>query len=168
MTPRPGATQRPGATPRPGATAGLLARALGWPKPVRFLFAGGFAAAINWLVRFPLSWAMPFPLAVFVAALIGMTAGFVLYDTIVFPGSQRPLRARLWDFLLVNLVAAGVVVAVAALADMALLRLLAPDLAEAVAHAAGIAAGAGLNFVGHQALTFGDTRRRRTSSDQPC
>lgn len=152
-------------------TPGLAARALALPQPVRFLFAGGLAAGINWLVRFPLSCAMPFPLAVFAATLVGMTAGFVLYDSLVFPGSRRPLHVRLRDFMLVNLAASGAVVATAAGADVALPRLissLASGAAHALAHAVGIAAGAGLNFFGHQALTFGDTRRGSRTIDQPC
>ena len=42
---------------------GLLARARALPQSVRFLFAGGFAAGVNWLVRFPLSLILPFEAA---------------------------------------------------------------------------------------------------------
>ena len=41
---------------------------LALPQIVRFLLLGGLAAAINWLVRFPMSLALPFPAAVFLAS----------------------------------------------------------------------------------------------------
>ncbi len=59
---------------------------------VRFLFLGGFAAAVNWLIRFPLSLFLPLSAAVAVAYLIGMSVGFTLYRTYVFP--VRPALSR--------------------------------------------------------------------------
>lgn len=145
---------------------GLAGRVRRLPQPVRFLLAGGFAAGVNWLARFPLSMAMPFLPAVLAATLAGMAVGFVLYQTLVFPGSRRPLLARLRDFVLVNLLASAGVVAVA-LASVHVLRLvMAQATAEAVAHASGIAAGAALNFFGHRAVTFGDAGRK--AANGPC
>ena len=140
-------------------TGGLAGWIRDLPQPVRFLLAGGFAAAVNWLARFPLSMAMPFVPAVLAATVIGMAVGFALYQTLVFPGSRRPLLARLRDFVFVNILASAGVVAVA-LAAVLVLRLgLVQGPAEAVAHAAGIAAGAALNFFGHRAVTFRDAGR---------
>ena len=59
----------------------------------RFLLLGGLAAAINWAVRFPLSLVLPIGPAVAVAYLIGMSVGFWLYRTYVFPGSSRPISS---------------------------------------------------------------------------
>ena len=105
------------------------------PQVVRFLLLGGLAAAINWLVRFPLSLVLPFPAAVFVAYLIGMSAGFTLY------------RAY----------ALGAVVVMAV--SLALLDHLLPAvgwrlLPEAVAHGTAIGVGAVANFFGHKYLSF--------------
>ena len=126
------------------------------PKPARFLLAGGGAAGINWLARFPLSWVMPFFAAVLGAAAIGMLVGFVLYRGFVFPGSQRPILSQARDFFAVNLISSGVV----ALLALAFLRLAVQfgaelQLAEALAHAAAIGLGAVLNYFGHNLFTFG-------------
>jgi energy-coupling factor transport system substrate-specific component len=129
---------------------------IGLPKPVRFLLAGGGAAAINWLVRFPLSWAMPFFMAVLIAAIIGMVVGFTLYRGFVFPGSGRPVLLEARDFFAVNVVSSGVV-ALLAVAFLYLAVQLGADIqiAEAVAHAAAIGLGAVLNYFGHSLITFG-------------
>lgn len=122
---------------------------------VRFLLLGGTAAAINWLVRFPLSMVMPFPAAVFFAYLIGMMAGFTLYRAYVFPGSKLSVGVQVGLFLAVNAVGAVIVMAV----SLALLDIVFPAMgeipfAEAVAHGTGIGVGAVTNFFGHKYLTF--------------
>ena len=122
---------------------------------VRFLLLGGLAAAINWLVRFPLSILMPFPAAVFLAYLIGMSAGFTLYRAYVFPSSAQPVTVQIALFLAVNALGAVVVMGV----SIGLLDHLLPLigwwlLPEAVAHGTGIAIGAVVNFLGHKYLSF--------------
>ncbi|TNC12113.1 GtrA family protein [Methylobacterium terricola] len=132
------------------------------PEVVRFLVAGGSAAAINWLARILLSLVMPFWASMLVAYGIGMAAGFWLYRTFVFRGaSTGPLPRQAAVFVAVNAVGAGVVLGVSA-ALVAGLAALVPVLplpaAEALGHGVGIAAGAVSNYFGHQILTFG-TRR---------
>jgi putative flippase GtrA len=125
------------------------------PQGVRFLIAGGFAALVNWLVRFPLSIVLPFPAAVAVATAIGMTVGFVSYRHFVFPGSARVLGEQLRDFILVNLVSMAIVTAVAVLlADVVFPLAGVSWHTEAIAHAIGIAAGAVSNFYGHRLVSF--------------
>jgi putative flippase GtrA len=140
----------------------MIARlhALSAHQTVRFLALGGLAAAINWLVRFPLSAVMPLGAAVFLAYLIGMSAGFTLYRKYVFPGSDRPLLQQTLIFLAVNLVGAAVVlgftfVLVAAQADLAY----ADFIKIGLAHGLAIAIGAVVNFVGHKTLTFSMRRK---------
>lgn len=125
------------------------------PQIVRFLLLGGLAAAINWLVRFPLSLVLPFPAAVFVAYLIGMSAGFTLYRAYVFPNSRQPVPLQVTLFLIVNALGAVVVMAV----SLTLLDHLLPAigwsvLPEAVAHGTAIGVGAVANFFGHKYLSF--------------
>ncbi|WP_246018369.1 GtrA family protein [Pelagibacterium montanilacus] len=132
---------------------------------VRFLLLGGLAAAINWVARFPLSMAMPFPAAVFVAYMIGMSAGFVLYRRYVFPGSHLPIGTQIGLFLGVNAVGAVVVMGCA----LALLHGVLPAIGwtsypEAIAHGLAIGIGAVVNFIGHKFLTF----RVRRSSTAPA
>ncbi|NOZ33492.1 MAG: GtrA family protein [Alphaproteobacteria bacterium] len=119
----------------------------------RFLLLGGLAALINWLVRFPLSEILPFESAVAFAYLIGVSAGFVLYRTFVFPGGTRPMGVQITMFLAVNGIGALVVLAVS-LGMLALLAGLNRGLGEAIAHASGIGVGAIANFFGHKMITF--------------
>lgn len=137
---------------------------------IRFLLLGGFAAAVNWLARFPLSVFLPFDLAVIVAYVIGMSIGFTLYRRYVFPGSTRPLVEQSLIFLGINLLGALVV--------LGLTRLFLPLMAqtgwplavrEAVAHGAAIGVGAIVNFFGHKTLTFaraGRQPRTETGADR--
>lgn len=126
------------------------------PQGLRFLLAGGFAAAVNWAVRFPLSLILPYVLAVLAATAIGMAVGFAVYRHFVFPTSGRAPSRQLRDFIAVNVCAMAVVAAVAVLFKDGLFPLIGLALApEAVAHAIGIAAGALVNFIGHRHVTFG-------------
>lgn len=129
------------------------------PEAVRFLVAGGSAAAINWLSRIALSWLLPYVPAMLVSYGIGMAAGFWLYRTFVFRGaSTGPLPRQVAIFVAVNAVGAGVVLGLSA-ALVAALAALVPavplPVAEALGHGAGIAAGAVSNYFGHRILTFG-------------
>lgn len=125
---------------------------------VRFLVAGGLAAAINWVARILLSLAMPFEAALLLAYGIGMAAGFWLYRRFVFDGaSAGSLRGQLAVFLAVNMAGAGVVLAVSAglVAGLAPLLPQVPlALVESFGHGVGIAVGAGANYLGHRLLTF--------------
>jgi energy-coupling factor transport system substrate-specific component len=133
-----------------------LCKALVADRRFRFLLAGGFAAFVNWAVRFPLSLVMPFWAAVAVAMGIGMCVGFVIYRRYVFPGSSRRLWKQVRDFIAVNGVGIVVTLAVA----VGLKQLLLPHalfeevVLEALCHAAGIAAGAVANYFGHRDVTF--------------
>jgi putative flippase GtrA len=134
----------------------LKLRALIDDARVRFLLAGGSAALLNWLVRFPLSQVMPYPAAVLAALGVGMAYGFFIYRHWAFgsPGT-RSLLAEIRDFLLVNAAGAAVTLAVAVGADWSMARLLVPhDISEAAAHALGIAVGALVNYLGHKHITF--------------
>lgn len=124
-------------------------------QPVRFLFCGGFAAAVNWGARIALSQVMSFEMAVVVAYAIGMSVGFALYRTIVWPDHNTSLSDQVKGFLLVNAGSALIVFA-ATLGLRALLQvLIGPgEIADAGAHGVGIAIGAVANFAGHKAFTF--------------
>lgn len=121
----------------------------------RFLVAGGLAAAVNWLVRFPLSLWMPFESAVALAYAIGMSVGFTLYRTWVFPGSPLSVWVQLGRFLGVNAAGALVVLATSVALAALLSGVGSPRwIAEGLGHGFGIAVGALVSFVGHRALTF--------------
>jgi putative flippase GtrA len=125
------------------------------PQWVRFLVVGGAAALVNWLVRFPLSQAMPFPVAVAAASVIGMAFGFVGYRKLVFLGSSRTGKGLAAAFVLVNLVSAVLVTLVSTACLQLLDQMFIPAaLAEGLSHAVGIAFGAVSNFYGHRKITF--------------
>lgn len=125
------------------------------PQGVRFLIAGGGAALANWLVRFPLSYIMPFAAAVAAANVIGMLCGFFAYRFFVFPDSNRQFAHQVRDFIVVNLLSMIVVVLVSVIfADYVLPFIGWRWQVEALAHAFGIAAGAVSNFFGHRQFSF--------------
>lgn len=129
--------------------------AFGTPE-ARFLIAGSAAALVNWLIRFPLELAMPFAAAVLAAMAIGMVCGFLLYDRWVFPGSTRTLRAKIRDFIAVNLASqAAMFVLSVGTRELLLLADWSTTLAGAAAHLFGIACGAIVSFLGHRTITFG-------------
>lgn len=126
---------------------------------MRFLLAGGLAAGINWIARFPLELVMPFAIAVLGALAIGMTSGFLLYDRWVFPGSPHALQHKIRDFIAVNLASQAVMFVMAVgLRELALLAAVPKLIAGAAAHLIGIGMGAFVSFIGHRAVTFGRER----------
>jgi energy-coupling factor transport system substrate-specific component len=132
----------------------LARRTLDRPEG-RFLVAGGIAALVNWLVRFPVELVLPFFAALVVATCVGMTCGFLLYRAWVFPGSTRPLSGQIRDFVIVNLTGQATMLGVAALARQLLIWAgVEVIVAGASAHALGIAVGAVVNYLGHRHVTF--------------
>ena len=132
---------------------------------LRFLLLGGFAAAVNWLVRFPLSAFLPLSWAVLVAAMIGMTAGFVLYRRYVFPGSNRPIQLQIALFLVVNLVGAALVLGLTLLFLNVQATFSYPLwIQEGLAHGFAIGFGAISNFFGHRMLTFSIAHREANAA----
>lgn len=130
-------------------------RLLADPK-VRFLLAGGSAALINWLARFPLNLIFPYPIAVVGALAIGMTYGFVIYRQWAFGSTgQRSILLEVRDFLAVNAAGGAVTVVCTVAANPALNALgFSPAVAEGAAHATGIGLGAIVNYIGHKTFTF--------------
>ncbi|MBO0740304.1 MAG: GtrA family protein [Hyphomicrobiaceae bacterium] len=129
----------------------------------RFLIAGGIAALVNWLVRFPIELAMPYFAALLLATSIGMSCGFLLYRGWVFPGSTRSLAGQIRDFILVNLTGQATMLGIATIARQLLLVVgIGPVIAGATAHALGIGAAAIVNYLGHRHVTFTTAPPRRT------
>ena len=122
----------------------------------RFLIAGGSAALLNWLVRFPLGLVMPYPAALLFAQGIGMAYGFVIYRSWAFRSSgRRSILVEVRDFLAVNAAGAAITIGLALAAETALSAILPGEsLTQALAHAFGIAAGAVANYLGHRHITF--------------
>jgi len=125
------------------------------PK-IRFLLAGGSAALVNWVARFPLSLLLPYPVAVAAALAIGMVYGFVIYRQWAFGSAgTRSIFLEIRDFIAVNAAGGAVTIVVATAVNWALARLHLPSVAaEGAAHALGIGLGAVVNYIGHKHITF--------------
>lgn len=126
---------------------------------LRFLLAGGSAALLNWLVRFPLSEVLPFSAAVVLSQAIGMVYAFFIYRNWVFrptgPVEKASRLAEAARFLAVNGMTMIATLLVALVVRYGLmLSGVGPFVADALGHGIGIAAGAVLNFFGHRAITF--------------
>lgn len=137
------------------ALTGAAARIAADPR-VRFLIAGGSLAALNWLLRFPLDFIMPYEVAVTASAIVLAVIGFFLYRSFVFQSSDSDLKRQIVTFASVGVAAVGVTAIVSSVArDMFVnaSHLAAPD-AEAFGHIYGIACAAVFNFLGHRYLTF--------------
>lgn len=137
-------------------TSSPSAAMLAWlPTPVRFVLAGGVAAAVNFLSRILLGMFMPYALSIVLAFFLGMTAAFLLNRRFVFQSSTNGLRQQVAWFVTVNLMALLQTLAVSLLlADFALPYLGMTRYAETVAHAIGIVVPIFASYLGHKRLTF--------------
>lgn len=122
---------------------------------LRFLLAGGLAAAANYGSRFVFSWWLPYPLAITFAFLVGMTVAFVLMRQYVFAAHGQRLAPQVLKFALVNAFALLQTLAVSLL----LARWLLPAAGvqqhvEAIAHLVGVIVPVFTSFFGHREATF--------------
>lgn len=123
--------------------------------PLRFLLAGGVAAALNFGSRILLSLLLPYPVAVALAYFFGMATAFVLNRRFVFPGSTNALHQQALWFITVNLVALLQTLAVSVLlADFILPWAGLTWHADEIAHAVGIVTPILTSYLGHRRFTF--------------
>jgi putative flippase GtrA len=125
------------------------------PQFLRFLLAGGTAAAANWGSRFLFSLAMPYEAAVVCAFMVGLVTGFAIMRLWVFQQSQTTLVRQTISYLIVNLLAlAQTVVISSSLARWLLPSMGIVDSAPAVAHLIGVLVPVGTSYLGHKFATF--------------
>lgn len=122
---------------------------------VRFVFAGGIAAAANYGSRFLFSAWMPYPAAITCAYLVGMAVAFVLMRRYVFAAGGQPVLPQVWKFAIVNMLALLQTLVV----SMLLARWVLPSLGveqhvEAIAHLVGVIVPVFTSFIGHRQATF--------------
>ena len=125
------------------------------PVPLRFVLAGGVAAAVNFASRIALSLVLPYAAAVALAYFFGMATAFVLNRRFVFTGSTNPLHQQAMWFVTVNLVALLQTLGVSVLlADFVLPHAGLTWHAEELAHAVGIVTPILTSYLGHRHYTF--------------
>lgn len=120
-----------------------------------FLFAGGFAAVVNFGSRFFYNEYMSFGNAVIVAYITGMITAFTLSKLFVFEKSIHTTHKEVFYFTLVNVVAIIQTYAI----SIGLAEYLFPHMGftyypEAVAHAIGVVFPVFSSFIGHKYFTF--------------
>jgi putative flippase GtrA len=125
---------------------------------ITFLFAGGFAALVNFGSRFFYNEYMSFGNAVIVAYITGMITAFILTKLFVFEKSQHKTHKEFFYFTLVNLVAIIQTYIISiGLADYIFPHMgfaHNPNEADAIAHAIGVAFPVFTSFIGHKYLSF--------------
>jgi putative flippase GtrA len=126
----------------------------------RFLLAGGLAALLNFGSRFLYNIFVDFSAAVVLAFVTGLTAGYILNKVFVFTNSGNSVAQELGWFVFINMLALvqtwGLSVYLAqTLPDyLPLQGLKGEELAEAIAHGAGILLPVFTSYIGHKYLTF--------------
>lgn len=125
------------------------------PQFLRFLVAGGIAAAANFGSRFVFSIFVDYGFAVSFAYLVGMLVAFLLMRGHVFDASSGPLAPQVSKFVGINVLAVLQTLAISLL----LARWVLPsvgviDQAEALAHFIGVLVPAVSSYFGHKFLTF--------------
>lgn len=125
---------------------------------LRFVATGGFAAGVNVASRWVLSLVMPYPAAVAVAYLFGMTTAFVLSRLFVFE-SDADVKGQFARFALVNVVAfAQVWLISVGLAEFAFPYLGFTWHAETIAHLIGVASPIVTSYLAHKHFSFAPRR----------
>ena len=122
---------------------------------IRFLVAGGIAAAANYGSRFLFSTWLSYGPAIVLAYLVGMGVAFVLMRQHVFSATGAALGPQVVKFVAVNLLAVVQTLVI----SLVLARWVLPGLgivthAEAVAHLAGVLVPVATSYFGHRMLTF--------------
>jgi putative flippase GtrA len=143
-----------------------LIRQLWARRFVRFLFAGGVAAAVNIASRIGFSQAMGYGWAILAAYLCGMTTAWALSRLLVFERSGGHWTGEYGRFALVNVVAAAQVWVI----SVGLERWVFPALGFTfypltVAHAIGVVVPVFTSYAGHRHFSFGN--RGRPGLPQP-
>ena len=122
---------------------------------IAFLFAGGFAAVVNFGSRFFYNEYMSFGNAVIVAYITGMITAFVLSKLFVFEQSKHSTKKEFFYFTLVNVVA----IIQTYVISVGLAQYIFPSInftfyPHAIAHAAGVAFPVFTSFIGHKYFSF--------------
>ena len=122
---------------------------------LRFLLAGGIAAAANFGSRFIFSNFFSYGVSVFAAYLIGMLVAFLLMRGHVFNASQGPLGPQVTKFVGVNVLAVLQTLAISlVMARWALPSAGIVEHAEALGHLVGVFVPVVTSYFGHKFLTF--------------
>jgi putative flippase GtrA len=132
-----------------------IKRKLASPQFLKFLVAGGVAAAVNFGSRIVFNHWMPFSAAIVVAYIVGMITAFVLTKLFVFTDSARPTWQSAVFFTLVNVIAVLQTWAVSVVLAYYVLPWLGITWhPKEIAHFVGVVVPVFTSYIGHKKLTF--------------
>ena len=122
---------------------------------ISFLFAGGFAAVVNFGSRFFYNEYVSYGNAVILAYITGMITAFVLTKLFVFEKSNHSTKKEFFYFTIVNIVA----IIQTYIISVGFSQYLFPSIGfefypEAVAHAIGVVFPVFTSFIGHKYFSF--------------
>ena len=122
---------------------------------LKFMAAGGTAAAANYGSRFAFSAVFAYPVAITLAYLVGMAVAFVLMRQYVFAAGGQPVLPQVAKFVVVNVFALLQTLVVSLVLARWLLPLLGmTQHVEAIAHLVGVVVPVFTSFIGHRSATF--------------
>lgn len=122
---------------------------------VKFLVAGGTAAAANFFSRMLFSMWLPYTIAIIAAYIVGMITAFFLNRIFVFRGATNSMKHQAAWFIAVNLAAVVQTIVI----SLVLARYVLPAFGlhqhvETIAHGFGVAVPVVTSYVGHSRLSF--------------
>lgn len=121
----------------------------------RFLVCGAIAALVALGLRVLFSFILSFEAATFCAQIVAMVVGYYLYRYVVWANTTRSQKATILPFIAVNLASIAFVLVVSVAIRPLLIKLFGmSEIADTLAHATGIAFGAGFSLIGHRTFTF--------------
>lgn len=132
-----------------------MMRSLLTPQFLRFLLAGGIAAAANFGSRFVFSLWLSYGVAIVLAYLVGMVVAFLLMRGHVFDAGKGALGPQVLKFVAVNLFAVLQTLVISLLLARWILPILGlVEHPEAIAHLVGVLVPVVTSYFGHRMLTF--------------
>lgn len=135
---------------------------------LRFLVAGGVAAAVNLVSRWVLNQFVSFSTAIFLAYLLGMLTAFLLTRTFVFERSSLKTQHELMRFTLVNIAGLLQVWGISMLlGEVVFPRYGMNDHAQDIAHLVGVIVPVFSSYLGHKHFSFARHKDGPKLSDQP-
>ena len=122
---------------------------------LRFLYAGGLAAIVNFLSRIFFNLWFDFSTSVYLAFAVGLVTAFFFKKQFVFTEGKQPIMHSIGFFILVNIIGLLQTLAITmACFYYALPYLGIVKMTHEISHALGLIAPIITSYIGHKKLSF--------------
>ena len=122
---------------------------------LRFLVSGALAALVNFGSRIVFSLWLPYPTAIVLAWLAGLTSGFLLMRTLAFSDATNQTWSQVVWFIGINLLALLQTLVISLVTARWILPAAGVSThAETIAHAIGVLVPVVTSYFGHKHLSF--------------